>query len=748
MLLEDPNELLALEGRAGAGACFADLDGLLADLVVRSLMGDRIVRVELRRPSDGLTFERITDEHRRLLADVYLLAHQRARGTWFIPEKATVKAGMMNFPATFAAQPRFASGLVDDGRARVALGESPDALFAWAVLEHFFEVLFTPFELRGRLAGIKSPHEQLAAWAAYDEMLASLGLALDQEVAIMRLGSGWGHLQATEQLAVKQRVIAALASQATCELARRYRAYRLFPLIARYYEKATDGRALKKYVLNRSLEKTLSGFFGGDWLAFLAYLGEVPHPDEEIVVALPETKLLVGRPNTASTIATEKGLPAAEVERILASFWQTTSRQLTSVASPVEERVAVLVRFWQVFDQLHAQQTTGMRSLWGLVEDSREIRVGWEGPDWYHPSLYEQLLPADLNRDVERLWGSIMLPQWPDRIVTEIMPHSLMAETFGAALRFWHGCSLTAWFICEGPMSRTTIAGLGTYHQKELAVLQHLGCPIDPALFAELQEAEHNLGPATPLSEEIINKETARGISIVIRTSSGSRRSGFEGLRDIITRYRRAWSKRHLSAYLERRWMTELHDAARVYAEAIAQRSKPPTAVQFARHAAMPINHWFGGDLEGFYVALGEKTPTRAHRVVVMPTARRAFAMAVFERLGGQPFKRRSTVVTSIAEQKQQLEQQERTGKLGWLAGQSLRYLQLQEASGHPPRLAEFGESSFAWRSSVLGSNLQAAWDQYTNVIRVVLATQTWNREDDAGLTSGSLRETHQRDLR
>ena len=42
----------------------------------------------------------------------------------------------------------------------------------------------------------------------------------------------------------------------------------------------------------------------------------------------------------------------------------------------------------------------------------------------------------------------------------------------------------------------------------------------------------------------------------------GSRRSGFERLRDIITKYRRSWVDLHLETYLRARWEGEIRDAA------------------------------------------------------------------------------------------------------------------------------------------------------------------------------------------
>ena len=55
-----------------------------------------------------------------------------------------------------------------------------------------------------------------------------------------------------------------------------------------------EGRALRGRVLTRELERTLCAYFGGGWFRFLDYLGEEPHPDEQVATALPESKLYLG----------------------------------------------------------------------------------------------------------------------------------------------------------------------------------------------------------------------------------------------------------------------------------------------------------------------------------------------------------------------------------------------------------------------------------------------------------------------
>lgn len=712
-----PSALISLEQESGKDGRFADLDDLAGYIIDHALTGERVAAVERDRGGDEVSLQGLGAAQQSVLNDRFAVAAQRERGAWFVPEKAALKVGLLGFPATFAAYPRWASGIVWEERAQADLTTSAAAVLVWSVLEPLFEQLYLPFELRGRLVGTKSRDDQLASWAAIDELLAALRIDVADELAVMRYGGGWARLRGADQLTAKQRLIAALAAQSTPELALLYRAHRLRPLIARYYEKAKGGKARRKQVLTRSFERTLSGFFGGDWLSFLHYLGEEPHPAEEIVTAIPQTKLFVGgRTRTAADIAAAKGLSAREVELALATYWDTSGTPAGAGGSPVEERAGALKTYWQQFDELHAQQASGMRSLWGLVDDAGGMHIGWEGPDWYHPRLYLEVLPSDLIAKIEQLWGARMLPRWPERIASEISPHAAMAETFGVALRFWHGCGLTAWFIAEGPASVTDMAGLPRYHRDAIAELENLGCPIDPALFRELRDAEARLGPPQSIENDASTVEAAPGITVTLSLSPGSRRPGFEQLRDIVTRYRRAWAERYLHSYLCTRWESEIREAGRLHAQAIAERGKAPTAKQFARSAALPTNHWFGGDMAGLYGALGEKSPIRPERMTLMPTDRRGFALRVFARLGGKPSESRLAGVSG-EDYDAQAAEQNRNAALAWFGGQSLRVIQLEEAIGRPPELTEFGRPTFEWRSAILADDPLEAWQRFLTAI-------------------------------
>jgi hypothetical protein len=706
----DSSELLALEESAHKTQLFGDVDDLLGSVLERGLQRAEVI---FSGQDTELSVSGLSSDRARALDEHYAVASQHRKGAWYLPEQVTIKTGLHNLAHYFTAHPRFATSIAFETRVRIALVDSPAAVFGWSVTTPLFERLAVPFDLRGRSAGQKSAEDQLAAWVDFDQLVTALGLDLADELAIMRYGGGWGSLRADAQLAAKRRLLDALAAQATPALAARYRVHRLGPLIARYYEKAKSGVAKRRQVVTRALEKDLSAFFGGDWLAFVSYLDEQPHPDEHIDTALPEVKLMVGGTESAASVAESLGLPPDEVERALSAYWGSAEGKL----SPVENRVSILRDYWGEFDAAHARQAPGMRPLWGLVEEDHSgAGVGWQGPEWYTPGVFRTLLSPALCARIEQAWDATMLPRWPEHIVTNLAPHAAMADAFGPALTFWQGVGLTSWFLSEGPYSRTDMAGLRDYFSAQLAALESLGCPVESATFDELIAAERCLGPPEPITQQHSTSEPVRGVVIEMSTQMGSRRAGFAMLRDIVTRHRRAWAERCLDQYLRARWDSEIREAARLYFQAVAERQKPPTAKQFARYAVDATNHWFGGDLSGFFGAIGEKSPFEPQRVRLMPVDPKAFTRLMFERLGGQPTNRKRLVANREEAEENQAAMTVHD-KLAWLANQSLRLIQIEEAIGHTPAVTVFGRQGFEYRCDVLDEDPEEAWARYTALV-------------------------------
>lgn len=717
--LEDIDALLSLEQTYQRADHFAAIDELVGDLISRVLRGQRIAT--LTRDNLGVThisIQELSAQQRATLDEIFTIERQQARGAWFLPETASLKSGFINLPAIAESHGRFFDDIVLDERGTVVLADSSDAVLLWSIINPLFSTLFLPFELRSRYAGVKTVEEQKKSWVEVDALIRALGLDVANEYAIMRPGGGWHRLRAADQFNAKRLLLDGLKEQADPALASRYRAFRIKALIANYYKKAkADGRVKRKQALTKVLEQTVAAYFGGNWLGVLDYLGEQPHPDEQVVTALPEPRLFVNTSGKAAEVAAEQGLPVEEVQRILATFWQQTE-----TISPVEQRVSTLTQYWAMFDAIHARQSVGMAPLWGLIEDSvQHFTFDSRDNSPYTPELYRALLPGELISEIERLWGTCMLPRWPERIVTQMYPHSAMGECFGPALQFWHGCALTAWFICEGPLSRTDLPGMEHYYRHELAGLETLGTPVDRALFQELIAAESKLGEWKTTERQPNSVTNVSGITITISISSGSRREGFPILRDIITRHRRLWAERHLNHYLRARWESELREASRDYHQLLSTKGSPPTLKQYARSATKATNNWFGGNIRGLYTAIGEKLTVEPQYDRRLPLDKTALTYSVFRRLGGQLPKGEPKALASKEERDAWILEQQRLRQLSALARGSLTFLQLEEALGRSPTLKEFGVDKFSYAAASISDNAEEAWVRYGEVIQLAI---------------------------
>lgn len=718
---------LELEADESRRAPFADADAVLGKLISQALAASRIADlVYSERSREAERVELLVDfspDELAALSGHFEVANQEKRGSWHVPEDEVLSLGLIHAVHWMRQNPRFALNLADSERARPQFRGAPEAVAVW-VLEPLFEDLFLPLKLRGLAwLGKRTVEQQEKSWAVIDPLYNALGID-PEPVNRFRPATGWSGHTADEVIALRQALADSLSDVDTTA-PDRYRAYRIGELVERYYEKAKDGMALRRQVLTKPLGRTLTAYFGGDWLAFLSYLGEEVHQSEEIIQALPETKLMVGASSRAAQVAAEHGLPEAEVQRMLAAFWQQRDH-----ASPVEQRVEVLKRFWTEFDALHAAQSSGMPSLWGLVQDHSYVhprvesgnpgdglvRDGGQGEDVFTPRLYDRLLSPQLNADVERLWGAMMLPRWPGRLVTEPAPHARLAAAFGPALRFWEGAALTAWFLCEGPYSRTDIEGMPDYYEGTLNALTDLGCPIDGDLFTELRDAETRFGKpragggslqlTITLSFTGADREDRRGETSQVR---------FEQLRDIVTRHRRTWAAQYLDTYLRSRWELQLRGVASGYHRHAAETSKAVTLKRFARLAEAETNQWFGGDITGAYAVIGLKAPdrpTRAQRLV--PRDPDGFATRLYERLRGEPYR-------PAPAWKEDEEARARHNAFTDLAGLCVPYLQLEEALGERPELKTFGRSRVQHRYFVLSDDIQDAWRIYSDVVHTVL---------------------------
>jgi hypothetical protein len=705
-----PAAFLEFEARAGHSDQFSIIDGLVETLLRRSLNGEQVAVLTNDNWVFTIAIPGLHSDHKAFLGQEFMLDAQQRRGAWFLSEAVTLDVGWANFPFHFQHQPSFATGIMTEDRGKVRLHGSANAVFFWSVVEPLFEKLYYPFALRGPLAGAKDRDWQRNAWHEAEAFLNALNFDVREALAPIRYGGGWSKLRAQEQIQAKQALLQALRNEARHPHAAHYRAYQVQRLVARYYRQAKKDPPKMRQVVTKDVQPVLAGFFGGDWLAFLTYIGEEPHPDERIATALPEPRLLGADRDRVTQVAAAQGLPAMEVERALAAFWGADT-----ASSPIEERVEVLRAYWSELDVIHARQRPGMTPLWGLVDDGG---ISLTAREPYHPGLYRQLLTSGLLASIERLWGACMLTAWPDRLVSTISPHALVAEAFGPALKFWHGCALTAWFVCEGPYSRTDVPGLAAYYAREIAALAQLGVPVDSALFEELRHAETQLGlPQRIADPDHTTRHDVGDISFTLEFSTGTRRDGFELLRDIITRYRRSWSERYLEAYLRSRWETEIRDAARDFSLLYERKGRAPNPKQFAPHAVQATNHWFGGDMSSLYRMIGEKSPVEVQRHHAMPNDREAFVRSVHERLSTVAHVPVPSASGGGSRDNYQHSEEHLRRSLEWMAEASLRYIQREEALGRALTLDEFGRDGFVYRASVLSPDIENAWSTYQRAI-------------------------------
>jgi hypothetical protein len=716
--LQSAQQRLDFETAESRREAFANVDAVLDGVVLAALHGERVIDITPggKRQPDEVLLRLPPGTDRLVLAEHFSVEQQQSRGAWYVPSTDNLAVGVIHLAHWWQTNRRFAVTLVDAEHAKPRF-EHADAVTIWAVLEPLFEELYLPLKLRsGRWAGQKTGEKQLPYWAGTIEPLyEALGLS-DDGVLLFRPGTGWAELDADEVLNRRDSLIGPWG-RADIETARRLRSYRIGQLVERYYSKAKDGRAQRRRVMNKVFERTLSAYFGGDWLALLAYLGEEPDAGEEITQSLPEPHLMVASSARTSTVAAAHGLAAEEVERMLAAYWHQSGG-----VSPVEQRVHALEVLWHEFDIVHARQAPGMPSLRGLMLQNRLRAVDWPLHPDYQPGAELKLLSGDLQADLQRLW-STKLSRWPERLVTEPLWALAAARALGPAFDFWHELALTLWSICEGgSYARTDLEGLEADRPEWQEALDELGCPISRQLFAELRAAESKLGP----EEETWDNVQTTGF-VTMQTGHGSRRDGFEIVRDIVTRHRRAWAQQYLGPYLQARWRTELHHTGREYSRFAADKAKAPTVKQFAKMARDPAVHWFGGDLTGVYGVLGLRAllepPTYSR---MLPIDFRGFVKQVFTELGGQPTLRATTSSDSDEREKQELElERSRIRSLDELASESLAWVEAAEGLGRPPELKEFGQRKFEYHAAAISEDIDEAWREYSAAIQRSLAAPT-----------------------
>jgi hypothetical protein len=680
---------------------FSGYDRVLSSLFARLLRGQATVALtrswQRSRPST-VTFE-LSELDREHLAGVLMPSAQQARGAWYLPETDEIHFGIIEFAHWNAAEPRYAISASESRSAKVQL-DSPDSLVAWAALEPVMEMLYLPLKLRsGRWLGERQPEAMAKDWALVDKVYTFLSID-PAPLAVFKDGRRWAKLTIEEVLLARQRLVAAWG-RAPDDVGTRAIVLLTNWLIERYYAKAKHGMAERTKVIDKKLEKVLSATFGGDWLAFVRYLGEEIHPSEKISTAVESTSLVVSNRDRAVQVATEMGIPVTEVEQMLAVYWGGQGD------SPVDRRVQVMREWWSSFDGIHARQLPGMSSLWGLVGTRFE---GFGNADDKRFTTHGyRMFPPELNGRIEELWATMFLPGWPQRLVSEPYPQAAFAETFGDGLKFWHEIALTCWFICEGPSSRTDIAGMKKHYAREIKSLEEYCCPIDMDLFKELLAAEARLTDRPPSPEDQKVVDIGNGLSFTIHMQMGApRKEGFEILRDIVSRYRRAWAKAHLERYLHARWEQDIRSVGDAYHRSIADKAKTPTPKQFAKLAGPVPNRWFAGSLEGLASALKLPGPEKQKYQRMLPEDRTAFFDRVLTSIGGQRWEDSSHI--------EDKDERERRLRRWELARYALEAVQIWEAKGERPLIKEASWTRYRLKAAY-GEDVEGGWQAFMDAV-------------------------------
>lgn len=713
--LTSARQILELEGATGA-ARFAGIDAFLDALCQRMLDGSSVGAWKL----DGAKLVGVSHPWMgENLANVLGASHSRdavqGRGAWFLPERGPLQVGWLSLCWFIDQDPRFALGNARAVEGSVGL-DTVDRILTWALANRLAVDLFYPFAVRGPRAGKDSLIGLNDGFDRYDLLLSELGLDARPAVDSFRPGSGWSGLRSDDQIERRIALRSRLGEAWHPGVGALWRACLVRELASRYYEKADrSGRALRRRVVTKASAPQMVGLFGGDWLAFLGYLGEEPHPDEEILTALPIASFYVAGTQQVVDAAADAGVPVSEVQRIAAALLGTETP-----AYPIEERISSLTALWTALDQAHDAQQSGMDPLpdfsapefveFHLVDDGYG-RGGLET----RSSI--DSLGSEIDERVRALWGTAVVARWPDRLYSAVLPYATVAAALGPALEFWHGVGLTTWYIAEGPSSRTDVSGMQTYYRQSLNELERIGAPVDPTFFTALSIAEGRLGAPEPI-ERIVS--SGEGIEMTI--STGSRRDGFHYLRDVVTLHRRAWTARHLTSYLQLRWQQDLQSVHDEHHRRIADRGKAPTLRQFASIAESAANRWFGGDLDQLYAAIGEKSLVDPVYERLMPPDAHSVAQAVFVRLGGRPLSR----FTDASD----VEDEQSTRGMVYNAADAARgalsIVQLKEAIGRDPTIAEYGSGRWRRFASLFGvdeagAGDDAAWSRFLALVAEVL---------------------------
>jgi hypothetical protein len=291
-----PSQWLAYERDHRRYEHFEVLDALLSSLWMRFWQGERLVETSF--PKGESPKVRLTDldaAQHQFVTETFALHAQQSRGALFHPTKDRIIPGLVNFGWYQATITQYAFGAAGEERGSMELSGEGDALALWAMIESLFSPLAIPFSIR---SGVSSYSEESiqAKWAEFETYLTICGFKLGDELTAFkpskdgdRLWAGW---KMAQQIEARQSLWSAMSAQANPEMAVSLRIEKLREFVEHYSKKTAKGPNIRKKVLNKAMERSLCGLFGGDWLRALEYLGEAPHEEEAIVTAVPTPKIM------------------------------------------------------------------------------------------------------------------------------------------------------------------------------------------------------------------------------------------------------------------------------------------------------------------------------------------------------------------------------------------------------------------------------------------------------------------------
>lgn len=702
------------EERLGLADRFQQVDAILDQAVAAALGGQRILDIAVRRSGPSLLkLATLSREQRTWLNATFSKAAHESRGSWYLPDVIKVNAGAFVLVEALLAQPRFAASAIA-GQSAKGDPQSGEAVFIWAALDPLFETLAVPLNLRSLKAGAMKRAERTRVWSTFDSLAGSLRLD-DEAIQVFRSNDNWKNVSPREHEERRIRLGEALRGHAGQDLGRGYRAHLLHTLIERYYAKAKKGHPTKTQAVTRAYERALTALFGGDWLAFLEYLGEEPPESDKVITALPNPKLLLG----------------------------------DEAESPIREREQALRHLWEALDDLHARQEPTMlppsryplAEDWGddsAEDDDSDLDFSWESRSFLDELrdvtlASEQLragstavrLPTEVVHEVEDLWRTKTIERYPQAIVTDLQPWTEVQLTLGPALAFWQGLLFSLWSNFEEDYDDRAVGALGAQFRQERRQLAALGFPIDDSLFERLIELEDSLPPP----QEVVLSEgpphAVMGIELRVVMTSGRRRPGFAAMRDLVTKYRRAWADEHLDAYLARLWQDALRGVADGINRHRAAKRKEPTARQLSGIAAEAANRWCGGQVGLLCAAIGEQDTLHQAYTPRVPPDRRAFLLRLFTILGGELIPKIDYARDDAETQREKQRDADRQRGTGELTIGALRVLQLEEALGTTPTLKQYGASTFQRYASRVWDtgSVEDEWDRYLAAVRQALSS-------------------------